>query len=70
MSDLEDGQGGPIGEIVPLAEEALAEVLSALTVAGLPDQKIAVVGLHADLASPITQPPEVSGIVYPFLQRC
>eukprot|EP00959_Pyramimonas_sp_CCMP1952_P425161 8905490-Pyramimonas_sp.AAC.1 len=67
LSDLEDGQGGPRGEVYSPAEEAIASALRSKVDSGPPDQKIDVPGLDAAAASPDDpEPPAQSGVLQPI----
>ena len=63
LTDLEDGQGGPRGEITAPAEEALAAVLNIETQTGPPDVEVEVPGLAAEPSSDDPQPPSPSGVL-------
>eukprot|EP00959_Pyramimonas_sp_CCMP1952_P426865 8940248-Pyramimonas_sp.AAC.1 len=47
LTDLEDGQGGPRGEIYSPAEEAIASALRINVDSGPPDRKTEVIGFDA-----------------------
>eukprot|EP00959_Pyramimonas_sp_CCMP1952_P337811 7074139-Pyramimonas_sp.AAC.1 len=65
--DLEDGQGGPRGEICSPAEEAIASALHVKVDVGPPEQEVAVLGLDAAAASPNDpEPPTQSGELQPM----
>eukprot|EP00959_Pyramimonas_sp_CCMP1952_P392961 8234107-Pyramimonas_sp.AAC.1 len=62
FADLEDGQGGPRGEVCSPAVEAMASALHIKVDVGPPDQQIVAHGLDAAAASPNDpEPPTQSG---------
>ena len=70
LSHLEDGQGGPRGEVVAPAEEALAECLRIAAVAGTPDMEVVVHGPPMpDDGSPDPKPPVPTGVLQPIAAK-
>eukprot|EP00959_Pyramimonas_sp_CCMP1952_P004479 93789-Pyramimonas_sp.AAC.1 len=70
LVDLEDGQGGPRGEICSPAEEAIASALHIKVGVGPPDQEIVVHSLDAVAASPNDpEPPTQSGAPQPIAAK-
>eukprot|EP00959_Pyramimonas_sp_CCMP1952_P248192 5187895-Pyramimonas_sp.AAC.1 len=70
LTDLEDGQGGPRGEVYSPAEEAIASALRINVDTGPPDQEIEVLGLDAAAASPDDpEPPTQSGVLQPIAAK-
>eukprot|EP00959_Pyramimonas_sp_CCMP1952_P345687 7239501-Pyramimonas_sp.AAC.1 len=67
LTDPEDGQGGPRGEIYCPAEEAIASDLRINVDSGPPDRNVEVIGLDAAVASPDDpEPPTQSGVLQPI----
>eukprot|EP00959_Pyramimonas_sp_CCMP1952_P191391 4001823-Pyramimonas_sp.AAC.1 len=70
LTDLEDGQGGPRGEICSPAEEVIASALQIKVDVGQPDQEIEVHGLGAAAASPNDPgPPTQSRVLQPIAAK-
>ena len=70
LTTLEDGQGGPRGEVVPPAEEALAECLRLNAQVGPPDREITAGGPPLDdHDAPDPRPPAPSGLLQPIAAK-
>eukprot|EP00959_Pyramimonas_sp_CCMP1952_P125473 2623397-Pyramimonas_sp.AAC.1 len=70
LTDLEDGQGGPRGDIYSPAEEAIASALRINVDSGPLDRKIEAIGLDAAAASPDDpEPPTQSGVLQPIAAK-
>ena len=69
-TSFEDGQGGPRGEMIPPAEEALAACLRVSAAVGPVDMEIAVGGPPMeDNGAPDARKPKPSGVLQPIAAK-
>ena len=68
--DIEDGQGGPRGEVSAPSMEALAELLGIEAPVGPSDMEVKVHGQALDDMDPNPLPPSESGYLQPIAAKC